>query len=270
MGLRLIDGRWISERDTADAPPVVVISEAFAKEHFPGERAIGRRLRYFTSRANAPPIPMPEIVGIVSDVRSSASTSREPADVHRRKPSASWQFVSFFVRADGDPRAVISSLPAAVRAVDPERPLEDVRTLDDLIADSTLAPRALSALLGLAALVALFISSLGVYGVTAATTAARKRELAIRAAIGADRAGLLRLVVGQGMLAATVGVVAGVSARLWPRGRICNRCSTRFRPATRGRWPELAPASSLICWVATYLPARRALTASPAEALRAD
>ena len=269
MGLRMIEGRWISERDTADAPPVVVISEGFAREHFPGERAIGRHLRYFTSRVNAPPIPMPEIVGIVSDVRQFGIDEPASPQMYTPQTQRSWQFVSFFVRAAGDPRAVISSLPVAVRAVDPERPLEDVRTLDDLIADATVAPRALSVLLGLAALVALLISSLGVYGVTAATTAARKRELAIRAAIGANHAGLLRLVIGQGMLAATVGVVAGVSAAVAAAAVLQ---SVLYEVQARDPWTLAGVGAGLlsICWVATYLPARRALTTSPAEALRAD
>jgi len=269
MGLRIADGRWITDRDTAEAPPVVVISEALAREHFPGERAVGRRLRYFTSRANAPPIPMPEIVGVVSDVRQFGID--EPAGPQMYTPQAqrTWQFVSFFVRAAGDARAVMGSLPAAVRAVDPERPLEDVRTLDDLVASATVAPRALSGLLGLAAVVALLIAGIGVYGVTAAATAARKRELAIRTAIGANRAGLLRLVVGQGMVAATLGIVAGLAAAALAATVLQ---SVLYEVQARDPWTLGAVGLTLlsVCWVATYLPARRALTANPAEALRAD
>ena len=125
-----------------------------------------------------------------------------------------WTFMSFFVRTASDPRAVFGSLPAAVQAVDAERPLERMRTLDELVNASTSDRRALSALLALAAVVALLISAIGVYGVTAATTAARKRELAIRAAIGADRGGLMRLVVRQGMVAALVGIVLGIAGAL--------------------------------------------------------
>jgi len=269
MGLRMAEGRWISERDTADAPPVVVISEQFAREHFPNERAIGRRLKYFTSRVNAPPIPMPEIVGIVSDVRQFGIDEPASAQMYTPQAQRTWQFVSFFVRTTGDPRTVFSSLPAAVRAIDPERPLEDVRTLDTVIADATVAPRALGALLGLAALVALLISSLGVYGVTAATTAARRRELAIRAAIGAERPGLLRLVVRQGMLAATAGVVAGIGT-FAAAGAVLQ--SVLYEVQARDPWTLMGVGAGLlaICWVATYLPARRALTGSPAEALRAE
>ena len=72
MGLKVLDGRWINDRDRPDSPPVAVISESFARRYFPGERAVGRRLRYYASRTGAPPPPMPEIVGVVSDVRQFA------------------------------------------------------------------------------------------------------------------------------------------------------------------------------------------------------
>ena len=187
MGLRLIDGRWISETDRLDSPPVVVISESFANRHFPGQRAVGRRLRYYGGRPSAPPPPSPEIVGVVSDVRQFGMAEAEAPQMYVPHAQRAWTFTSFFVRTASDPRAVFGSLPAAVHAVDPERPLEKMRTLDELVDASTSDRRALSALLVLAAMVALLISAIGVYGVTAATTASRKRELAIRAAIGADR-----------------------------------------------------------------------------------
>ena len=187
MGLRVIDGRWITDRDRADSPPVVVISESFAKQHFAGERAIGQRLQYYSGRPTGPPAPAPEIVGVVSDVRQFGMAEREAPQMYVPHAQRAWTFTSFFVRTAGDPRSVMASLPAAVHAIDPDRPLERVRTLDELISNSTADRRALSGLLLMAAAIALLISTIGVYGVTAATTAARRRELAIRAAIGADR-----------------------------------------------------------------------------------
>ena len=128
MGLRVIDGRWITERDRLDAPPVVVISESFAKQHFPGERAIGQRLQYYSGRPTGPPAPAPEIVGVVSDVRQFGMAEREAPQMYVPHAQRAWTFTSFFVRAAGDPRSVMASLPAAVHAIDPDRPLERVRT----------------------------------------------------------------------------------------------------------------------------------------------
>lgn len=211
MGLRIIEGRWIDERDRLDAPPVVVISESFARQYFAGERAVGRRLRYYGGRPNQPPPPMPDIVGVVSDVRQFAMAEPAMAQIYIPHAQRAWSFASFFVRTAGDPRAVFGSLPTAVHAVDAERPLERIRTLSDLVSSSTADRRALSGLLLIAAGIALLISAIGVYGVTAATTSARRRELAIRAAVGANRRDLIRLVTGQGMIAAAVGVALGLT-----------------------------------------------------------
>lgn len=168
VGLRVIDGRWISERDVADAPPVVVVSETFARQNFPGERAVGRRIRFYNGRPNQPPPPMPEIIGVVSDVRQYGMAEQSVAQMYVPQAQRVWGFTSFFVRTYGNPRALVGALEAAVRSVDPERPLEQVRTFSELIDASTADRRALSALLLAAAVVALLISAVGVYGVAAA------------------------------------------------------------------------------------------------------
>jgi putative ABC transport system permease protein len=266
MGLRVLDGRWIDERDRPDSPPVVVISESFARQHLAGQRAIGTRLRYFTSRPGPQP-PMPEIVGVVSDVRQFGMAEAEAPQMYVPHVQRPWAFASYFVRAAGDPRAVMSSLPAAVRAVDRERPLERVRTLDELVRSNTADRRALSVLIALAAAIALLISAIGVYGVTSATTAARRRELAIRAAIGANQHRLMRLVVRQAMTAAAVGVAVGLAGGLAASSLLE---SVLFEVQARDPFTYGAVGAGLllVCWLATYLPARRALTISPAIALK--
>lgn len=269
MGLRLIDGRWIDERDRADAPPVVVISESFARQHFPGERAVGHRLHYYSGRPDAPLPPKPEIVGVVSDVRQFAMDEAPDAQMYIPHAQRPWSFVSFFVHTSGDPRSVAGSVPAAVRAVDPDRPVEDLRTLSELLSDSTANRRALSGLLAIGAIVALLIAGIGVYGVTSAATAERKRELAIRAAVGANRAGLLRLVVRQGLTAAVIGVALGVAGSALTAG-VLDGVLFEVKARDPLTLAVVGTGLLLVCLVATYLPARRALTANPAAALRAD
>jgi predicted permease len=265
MGLRMIDGRWISERDRPDTPPVVVISESFAKRYLPGQRAVGRRLRYY-GPPNMPQPPSPEIVGVVSDVRQFGMAEAEAPQMYVPHAQRAWSFMSFFVRAQGDPRALFGSLQAAVHAVDAERPVERMRTVDELVGASTADRRALSALLALAAVVALVMSAVGVYGVTAAITAARRRELAIRAAIGATQTGLLRLVVAHSMTAAVVGVIAGIAGAVAASGVLE---SVLFEVQARDpiTYGGVGAGLLAVCWLATYLPARRALTMSPAVAL---
>jgi putative ABC transport system permease protein len=266
MGLRVIDGRWINERDRIDSPPVVVISESFAKQHFAGERAVGQRLQYYSGRPTGPPAPAPEIVGVVSDVRQFGVAEREAPQMYVPHAQRAWTFTSFFVRTVGDPQSVMASLPAAVHAVDPDRPLERVRTLDELISDSTADRRALSGLLLIAAAVALLISTIGVYGVTAATTAARRRELAIRAAIGADRAGLITLVVRQSLIAAVIGIAAGIASAV-AASSVLESVLFEVKPRDPWTFGTVGLGLLAVCAVATYLPARRAVSDSPAVTL---
>jgi putative ABC transport system permease protein len=266
MGLRVLEGRWIDERDRADSPPVVVISESFARQHLAGQAAIGKRLRYFTSRPGPQP-PMPEIVGVVSDVRQFGMAEAEAPQMYVPHSQRPWAFASYFVRTTGDPRSVMTSLPAAVRAVDRERPLERVRTLDELVRSNTADRRALGVLIALAAAIALLISAIGVYGVTAATTAARRRELAIRAAIGANRQRLMRLVVRQAMTAAAVGVGVGLVGGL-AASSLLESVLFEVQPRDPITYGAVGAGLLIVCWLATYLPARRALTISPAIALK--
>ena len=266
MGLRVLDGRWIDERDRADSPPVVVISDSFAKQHLPGQRAIGKRLRYFTSRPGPQP-PMPEIVGVVSDVRQFGVAEAEAPQMYIPHAQRPWMFASYFVRSAGDPRAVLSSLPAAVQAVDRERPVERLHTLDELVRLNTADRRALGGLIALAAAIALLISAIGVYGVTAATTAARKRELAIRAAIGANHHRLMRLVIRQAMTAAVVGVGVGIAGGA-AASSLLESVLFEVQPRDPMTYGAVGAGLLGVCWLATYLPARRALTISPAIALK--
>jgi predicted permease len=269
VGLRIVDGRWISERDRMDTPAVIVVSESFARAHLPGQRAVGHHVHFYPGRPGAPPPPAPEIVGVVTDVRQVGIAQAPISQMYVPQAQRPWGFTSFFVRTEGDPRAIIGSLAAAVRAVDAERPLENVQTFAELIDESTADRRALSALLMVAALIALLISTIGVYGVAAATTAARRRELAIRAAIGADRRQLLRLVVRQGLVAAAIGVTAGLAT-----GIAASSVLDALLYEVHGRDPFTFASVALVlfavCWIASYVPARRAVAANPAEALRAE
>ena len=265
MGLRLMDGRWISEHDRPDAPPVVVISESFARQYFPGQRAVGRRLRYFSSR---PPQPAsPEIIGVVSDVRQFGVAEAEAPQMYMPHAQRVWMFANYFVRTSGDPRAAMPSLARAVQEIDAERPIERLSTLDELVRRNTADRRALGALLTLSAVIALLISAIGVYGVTAATTSARRRELAIRAAMGADRARLMRLVTRQAMTASVIGIAAGIGGGL-AASTVLE--AVLFEVHARDPITYAGGGAMLlgVCWLATYLPARRALTMSPATALK--
>jgi putative ABC transport system permease protein len=141
-----------------------------------------------------------------------------------------------------------------------------MQTLQDLVSDSTQDRRALSALLMIAAIVALVISAIGVYGVTAATTTARRRELAIRTAIGADRGDLIALVVRQGMIAASIGVLAGIAGGV-AASSVLEAVLYEVKPRDPLTFTVVGLALLAVCAIATYLPARRAVRANPAVVL---
>ncbi len=269
VGLRVVDGRWLDPRDGVETPPVIVVSESFARKNFPGERAVGKRIQFYNGRTGVPAPPDVEVVGVVADVRQFAVAEEPGAQMYAAQAQRPWGFTSFFVRTAGDPRSVIGGLAGVVQAVDRERPVEQLQTFSDLVADSTADRRALSTLLAAAALVALLIAAVGVYGVAAATTNARRRELAIRAAIGADRRQLLRLAVRQALIAATVGIIAGTVTGLAASSVLD---ATLYEVQSRDplTFGTVALVLVAVCWIASYVPARRAVQASPAEALRAE
>jgi putative ABC transport system permease protein len=160
----------------------------------------------------------------------------------------------------------MTGLPGAVRAVDRDRPIERLHTLDALVQSNTADRRALSALIALAAIISLLISAIGVYGVTAATTAARRRELAIRAAIGADPRRLMRLVVRQAMAAAVVGITIGITSGV-VASSLLEAVLFEVQPRDPVTYATVALGLLAVCAIATYLPARRAVSNSPAVTL---
>jgi putative ABC transport system permease protein len=269
MGITLIDGRGFDERDSASAPPVMVVSTEFARRTFPGERAVGKRIRFFSGRPGGTPPPAREIVGVVNDVRQDGVAQQPIWQMYSPYAQTSWGFLSFFVLADGQAAALGPVVERVVSKIDPMRPARDVLTTDAIVRASTARQRAMTWMLIVLASIALLLATIGLYGVSATITSARSRELAIRAAIGAQPQALLRMIVLQGLVTGLVGVAIGGASSLGAtRGLGVLLYETGPRdPATFAATSALLLA---IATIATYLPARRALRANPAEVLRAE
>ena len=269
MGVPLLEGRTFDERDTATSPPVLIVSETLAREHFPGVSAIGRRIGFYSARPGAAPPPSREIVGVVRDVRQDSVSATPTAQMYTPFAQTPWSFASFFVRAEGDAASLAPVFQRAVNAVDPTRPVRDVKTTAEIVSASTARQRAMTWMLAALASIALLLAMIGLYGVSATAATARSRELAIRAAIGARPATLMRLVLAQGLVTGIIGVVVGAAAGLVAtRGLGALLYDTPPRdPATFAGTAALLLA---LATLATYVPAKRALRANPAEALRAE
>jgi putative ABC transport system permease protein len=269
MDIQLKQGRMFTDRDAPEAPPVLIISEAFARQYFANENPIGRQIRFFSSRPGGTPPPTREIVGVVEDVRQNGMRDTPMPQMYAPYAQNSWSFLSFFVLVDGDPSTVAASVQRVVTNVDPERPARDVLTTQAIVRGSTERTRAISLMLLSLAGLAVLLATVGLYGIVATAAAARAREIAIRAAIGARPGSLLRLVLGQAVIAAAAGVVIGIAGSVAvTRGLE----SLLFEvPARDPRILALTSALLLtVSIVAGYFPARRAMRENPAAVLRAE
>jgi hypothetical protein len=267
MGIRLLDGRTFTDRDTADSPPVMVVSEQLATTLFPNERAVGQRIRFYSGRPGGTPPPTREIVGVVRDVRQDGVAAAPIPQMYSPYAQTSWGFLSFFVEAAGDPAALAPSVQRVVSEVDPLRPARDVLAIDAILRGSTGRQRALTGVLLALAATALLLATIGLYGVVATAAAARARELAIRAAVGADPRRLVRLVVGRGLAAATVGVAIGIAISLASAQAIA---ALLFEVPARDPWTLGGVALLLlsVAGLASLDPARRTLALNLATVLR--
>jgi putative ABC transport system permease protein len=267
MGIPVVAGRPFAERDDERAPHVVVVNETFARRFFPGadpaRDAIGKRMSFRGDEG-----PWNEIVGVAKD--GKYWTIGEAPQMFVYSPTAQGYdpAVTLVVRtAGGDPRSLVPALNAEVRAMDPELPLYDVKTVEAHMGVSLFPARVAAALLGGFGLLALLLAGMGVYGVVSYAAAQRTREIGIRMALGARRGDVLRLVAGRGMLLVGLGVCLGLVGAF---------ALTRFMEgvlygvsATDPVTFALGVAVLLgVALLACLVPARRATKVDPMVALR--
>jgi putative ABC transport system permease protein len=265
MGVPLLKGRDFDERDRADAPPVVVVNQTFAARVFRGADPLGRRIT-FKFTANQPPF---EIVGVVGDEKVSSLDARTSPVIYFPVAQGPDGRASLVLRTTADPSALAGSVRGVVRELDPEVPVFNVRTMEQVISDSraTFMRRYPAYLIGVFAVVALLLAVVGIYGVISYTVTQRTRELAIRLALGARGRDVLRLVVGHGLLLALAGVGAGLAASLALTRLMAGMLFgvSAADPAVYGAVALLLVAVALL---ACALPARRASKVDPTVALR--
>jgi putative ABC transport system permease protein len=269
MGIQLVDGRLFTDRDGPDTPPLMIVGESLARAIFPRQRAVGQRLRFFSSRPGGTPPPTREIVGVVRDVRQDGVAQSPIMQMYAPYAQNPWGFVSFFVLSEGDPARHAASVQRIVNSIDPMRPVRDVLTIDAIVSGSTARHRGMTWMLIALAGTALLLATVGLYGVSATAAAARSRELAIRAALGAQPSALLGLMLRQGVVMGATGVALGAAIGL---------AATRGLGALLYETPPRDPVTFAgtaalllaVAALATYLPARRAIATNPARTLRAD
>lgn len=258
-------GRTFTSGDAAGAPQVVVIDEFLARRYFKDQDPIGRQIR--RGPPEAPPLTIVGVVASIRKVSLAEPVEKETIYFPVAQARVPVRTLGLVVRTHGDPEALASTVREAVRAVDPEQPIFDVRTMDDRVARSLARHRTPMVLTTAFGVLAVLLAAVGLYGVLAYAVGQRVRELGIRQVLGADRAAILRLVLGQGLIVAASGSLAGVTASFWLTGLLRSQLfgvSPRD-PAVLVAAPALLLVVALLACLA---PAYRATRVEPIAALR--
>lgn len=258
-GIPLLQGRLFTPSDDAGAPPVVIINEAMVRQFFANENPLGRRLTFWgVSR---------EIVGVVGNERFSGLASEAAPAMYPPLAQAPATTGTLIVRTNGDPRAVLSSVRAAIRSIDRDLAPFGITTMGEALDASVAQQRFLAFLLTAFAALALVLALVGVYGVVSYSVAQRGREIGIRLALGADGRLVLRSVVGEGLRLAIAGCAIGVVAALGT-SRLLR--SQLFGVSATDPLTIVAAVATMVAVAvaASLAPAWRASTLSPAVVLR--
>jgi len=281
MGIPLLKGRDFDERDTRDAPKVpqltvhgesmpssssgvTIIDERLAREYWPDADPIGKRIRFGPPEDNEPWHTIVGVVGEVKHQRLDASTRKSVYLPFARMPIGG---SSLAIRTSGRPESLIAAVRSQVRELDPDLPITRVMPMTEVVARSVWQPRLYTALFGVFAGVALILATVGIYGVMSYAVTQRTREIGLRMALGAQRHDVLKLVVGQGVLLATIGVGVGLAAAL----ALTRLMSSLLFGVTATDPITFAAVSVLLAGVALgacFIPARRAAKVDPMVALR--
>jgi predicted permease len=266
LGTPLLEGREFASQDRAGSPLVVIINETAARRFFPSEEPLGQRISLGIGAFSE---ETAEVVGVVGDVTFGQPEDGATADVFlpfRQQPNP---YTTLMIRTDGDPSSLVPEIRRQLSELNPNLPISRISTMREDAYAATSRTRVITVLLSLLASSALALAAVGVYGTIAFSVAQRTRELGLRVALGARRADVLRLVMGQGALVALLGVAAGVSAAFFV-GRVLSSLLYEVKPTDPATFLGVAGALLGIAALAAYLPTRKALKIDPMAALRTE
>jgi len=267
LGIPLVKGRLLDERDRAGAPLVAVVDEETVRRWFPREEPVGRRIAFDVDSAGNP--VWVEIVGVVGHVKTDGLLGEDRIQLYLPWAQTARPTLQVAVRAAGDPLALVPAVRAVVRRVDADQPLSRVSTMESMVGDSVGQRRLAATLLAGFAALAMLMACIGIYGVMSQLVAERTREIGVRVALGARRADVLRLVVGQGMTLALAGVALGLLGA-FALTRLIRSQLYAVEPTDPATYVLVAALLAAVALAATLVPALRASRVDPAVALRAE
>jgi predicted permease len=259
IGLR---GRDFTERDSQKESRVAIVNETFARRFFPDKDAIGRRFNF-----SGPSDPYWEVIGVAADGKyNSLGEDPQPA-LYRPLLRDYSTSVTLVARTFGNPDSVIVALRREMQQLDPALPLYNVQTLMDHMGVPLFPARMAATVLGSFGVLAVLLAAIGIYGVMSYVVAGRTREIGVRIALGAARSDVLRLIVGQGMMLALIGLGIGLAIALLV-ARLLKTLLYGLSPADPLTFASVVLLLASVAAVACYIPARRATKVDPLVALR--
>ena len=263
MRIPLKRGRLFDERDRTGGTEVVIISEGLARRFWPNEDPVGKIVIVPDMQTPA----MRQVVGVVGDVRHYGLAEGAPIEIYRPFYQARWPFFTLVARGILEPVQLANTLRQAIGSVDKDQPIQSVRMMDELAADSVALRRASMVLLAIFAAVALLLAALGIYSVMSYTVSQRTQEIGIRMALGARQQDVLMLVTREAVLLAVTGVVLGLLGA-FALTRFLATLLYSVQPTDPVTFLAVSVLLTVVALLASYLPARRAANVDPMVALR--
>jgi putative ABC transport system permease protein len=269
MHIPVLAGRAISARDDLQAPQVAVVSEALARRFWPDGNAVGQRVAMPDADQDPADAPQIEVVGVVGNVHHEALDVDAKPELYLSHAQQAGRFLTLAVRSSLPPSQLLGSVREAVRAVDPDQPIFEVKTMEQRVAESVAKRRFAMMLAAAFAAAALLLAGVGLYGVLAYFVERSEREIGVRMALGARRADVLRLVVGRGLSYAAVGLALGSLAAA-AGSRVIASQLFGVSPVDLVTYASIDALVVVVALAATLIPALRATGVDPAVALRSE
>jgi putative ABC transport system permease protein len=263
IGIPLRQGRFLDRRDSADAPRVVLVNEAMKRKFWANEDALGKRLRFGSER------PWVTVVGVVGDIRQSGLDQPARPEMYlpaAQDPSRLWGLA---VRTKGEPKSLAAAVRREIRSVDKDMAIGAIVTMEDVLDREVFQLRLHTLLLSVFAGIALVLASIGIYGVLAYLVSQRTQEIGIRMAMGAGPRDVLLAVAGRGIALSAAGIALGAAAAL-ALTRLVSKLLFGIAPTDPATFAGVAALLLAVAFVASYVPAWRAMKIDPIVALRQE
>jgi predicted permease len=254
-------GRTFTDADNAAGPPVVIVNETFARQYWPGQSPVGKKVAI--GRRPDPAL----VVGVAADIKNQGLQKDPQAQLYLPFPQLPWSDMNLLVRTDVSPSAAVATVRNEIAAVDGNQPVNEIQTAEELIDSSRAQPRFTMLLIGGFSGTALLLAIVGVYGVLSYSIGQRRQEFGIRLALGAQRADIRGMVMRQGMMLALTGVAAGLVVALMMT-RLLENVLYRTGARDLATFFFAPVVFLLVAALASYIPARRAMSVEPVETLR--